>query len=224
VAQDVVLGALNGVNGTVFAYGQTGAPRPGAPGRPRARRAGALARAPGSGKTFTVTGGPERYADRGLIPRAISLVFSHIAGRSDASFTVRPPRVALPSALGFRRRAGPPAQVHVAYLEIYNEVAYDLLDAGREARALEDLPRVAVRADDAGAVRLGNLSVHRVASEEEALNLARRTPRAHLYLGALAASWCHSGAEPAAAGRASGGARARSCSWATPTAPSPRRP
>jgi len=156
-----------------------------------------------------VTGGPERYVDRGLIPRAISLVFSHIAGRTDASYTVRPPgrpcRVRRVSSGG----AGPPAQVHVAYLEIYNEVAYDLLDAGREARALEDLPRVAVRADDAGAVRLGNLSVHRVASEEEALNLARRTPRAHLYLGALAASWCHSGAEPAAAGRASGGARAQ---------------
>jgi len=132
-----------------------------------------------------VTGGPERYVDRGLIPRAISLVFSHIAGRTDASYTVRPPgrpcRVRRVSSGG----AGPPAQVHVAYLEIYNEVAYDLLDAGREARALEDLPRVAVRADDAGAVRLGNLSVHRVASEEEALNLARRTPRAHLYLGAL---------------------------------------
>jgi len=189
-----------------------------------AHGAQALACAPGSGKTFTVTGGPERYVDRGLIPRAISLVFSHIAGRTDASYTVRPPgrpcRVRRVSSGG----AGPPAQVHVAYLEIYNEVAYDLLDAGREARALEDLPRVAVRADDAGAVRLGNLSVHRVASEEEALNLARRTPRAHLYLGALAASWCHSGAEPAAAGRASGGARARSCSWATPTAPSPRRP
>jgi len=167
-----------------------------------AHGAQALACAPGSGKTFTVTGGPERYVDRGLIPRAISLVFSHIAGRTDASYTVRPPgrpcRVRRVSSGG----AGPPAQVHVAYLEIYNEVAYDLLDAGREARALEDLPRVAVRADD----------------------LARRTPRAHLYLGALAASWCHSGAEPAAAGRASGGARARSCSWATPTAPSPRRP
>ncbi len=58
-------------------------------------RARALLRAPGSGKTFTVTGGPERYADRGLIPRAISLVFSHIAGRADASFTVRPPRAGL---------------------------------------------------------------------------------------------------------------------------------
>ena len=29
----------------------------------------------GSGKTFTITGGAERFVDRGLIPRAISYVF-----------------------------------------------------------------------------------------------------------------------------------------------------
>ncbi len=43
---------LEGFNGTVFAYGQTG-----------------------SGKTFTITGGAERYADRGLIPRTLSYLF-----------------------------------------------------------------------------------------------------------------------------------------------------
>ena len=66
VASDVVLGALDGINGTVFAYGQTG-----------------------SGKTFTVTGGAARYADRGLIPRAISLVFAELRQRSDHTYTVR---------------------------------------------------------------------------------------------------------------------------------------
>ena len=40
---------LDGMNSTIFAYGQTG-----------------------SGKTFTITGGAERYQDRGLIPRSIS--------------------------------------------------------------------------------------------------------------------------------------------------------
>jgi len=31
----------------------------------------------GSGKTFTITGGAERYADRGIIPRALSYVFDY---------------------------------------------------------------------------------------------------------------------------------------------------
>ena len=29
----------------------------------------------GSGKTFTITGGPEKYDDRGIIPRSISYFF-----------------------------------------------------------------------------------------------------------------------------------------------------
>lgn len=45
--------ALSGYNATIFAYGQTG-----------------------SGKTFTITGGPERYEDRGIIPRAMSYLYS----------------------------------------------------------------------------------------------------------------------------------------------------
>ena len=54
----MLLGMLEGINGTIFAYGQTG-----------------------SGKTFTITGGPERYADRGLIPRSVSFLFHSIAQR-----------------------------------------------------------------------------------------------------------------------------------------------
>jgi kinesin family protein 6/9 len=71
VASDVVLGAMDGVNGTVFAYGQTG-----------------------SGKTFTIMGGATRYADRGIIPRAIALVFAEERRRSDHTFAVRPSPVA----------------------------------------------------------------------------------------------------------------------------------
>ena len=29
----------------------------------------------GSGKTFTITGGAERYMDRGIIPRSLSYIF-----------------------------------------------------------------------------------------------------------------------------------------------------
>ena len=56
VARPVVDSVLDGYNGTIFAYGQTG-----------------------SGKTFTITGGAERYVDRGIIPRALSYIFGRLA-------------------------------------------------------------------------------------------------------------------------------------------------
>lgn len=67
LAKDLLLGALEGINATVFAYGQTG-----------------------SGKTFTITGGPERYSDRGLIPRSISFLFQSIAQRPTSLYQVEP--------------------------------------------------------------------------------------------------------------------------------------
>lgn len=95
VAQPVVDSVLEGYNGTVFAYGQTG-----------------------SGKTFTITGGAERYADRGVIPRSISHVFQELQKKPDTHYEVR-----------------------VSYLEIYNESGYDLLDPSHETKGLEDLPK-----------------------------------------------------------------------------------
>mgnify|MGYP000179129357 FL=1 len=92
----VVLGALDGYNGTIFAYGQTG-----------------------SGKTFTITGGAERYVDRGIIPRAISLIYSELGKRSNYTYTI-----------------------HFSYLEIYNETGIDLLNPDHETKALEELPKV----------------------------------------------------------------------------------
>lgn len=90
------MGALDGYNGTIFAYGQTG-----------------------SGKTYTITGSAEHYVDRGLIPRALSLIFSELTKRSDYTY-----------------------QLKFAYLEIYNEIGYDLLNPHHETKSLEDLPKV----------------------------------------------------------------------------------
>ncbi|KAL7749482.1 hypothetical protein RI367_005036 [Sorochytrium milnesiophthora] len=125
VAKEVVLSVMEGYNGTIFAYGQTG-----------------------SGKTFTITGGAERYSDRGLIPRSIQFIFAEIAKRQGYVYTV-----------------------HISYLELYNETGYDLLDNSREAKKLEDLPKVTIREDEEGMVRLQNLSSVPAPSEEEALNL-----------------------------------------------------
>lgn len=44
-------------------------------------------------------------------------------------------------------------QVHISYLEIYNEIGYDLLDREREEKALEDLTRV--RGKDGGEMEQG---------------------------------------------------------------------
>ncbi|XP_073190970.1 kinesin-like protein KIF9 isoform X5 [Lepidochelys kempii] len=66
VARDLVSQALNGYNGTIMCYGQTGA-----------------------GKTYTMTGATESYKHRGIIPRAIQQVFRAVEERIDQSITVR---------------------------------------------------------------------------------------------------------------------------------------
>ena len=65
-ASNVVFEVMEGINGTVLAYGQTGA-----------------------GKTYTMSGDPENYELRGIIPRAISHVFQEIKQRTMSSITVR---------------------------------------------------------------------------------------------------------------------------------------
>jgi kinesin family protein 6/9 len=96
IAKDVVESAFDGYNGTIFAYGQTG-----------------------SGKTFTMTGGAERYADRGLIPRTLSYIFGRI-----------------------KKTTTHQHKVNVSYLEIYNNSGYDLLDENHASKNLSDLPKV----------------------------------------------------------------------------------
>ncbi|XP_010780977.1 kinesin-like protein KIF9 isoform X2 [Notothenia coriiceps] len=65
VCRRVVLGALDGYNGTVLCFGQTGA-----------------------GKTYTMTGSTESYKQRGVIPRAIQEVFQEVQKRTEHTFSV----------------------------------------------------------------------------------------------------------------------------------------
>ncbi|NXT38465.1 KIF6 protein, partial [Pelecanoides urinatrix] len=125
IAKPVAECVLAGYNGTIFAYGQTG-----------------------SGKTFTITGGAERYSDRGIIPRTLSYIFDQLQKDSSKVYTT-----------------------HVSYLEIYNECGYDLLDPRHEASRLEDLPKVAIMEDPDQNIHLKNLSLQQATNEEEALNL-----------------------------------------------------
>ncbi|XP_070247233.1 kinesin-like protein KIF9 isoform X2 [Myotis yumanensis] len=66
VAKDVVSQALDGYNGTIMCYGQTGA-----------------------GKTYTMTGTTENYRHRGILPRALQQVFRMIEERPTHAITVR---------------------------------------------------------------------------------------------------------------------------------------
>ncbi|CAD5119019.1 DgyrCDS7671 [Dimorphilus gyrociliatus] len=125
VAQPVIDNVLQGYNGTIFAYGQTG-----------------------SGKTYTMTGGAERYADRGIIPRTLSYIFDYYSKNPDSVYATS-----------------------VSYLEIYNENGYDLLDPKHEATKLEDLPKVSLHEDSEQNIHLKNLALYPAASEEDALNL-----------------------------------------------------
>ncbi|XP_047467305.1 kinesin-like protein KIF6 [Mugil cephalus] len=125
IAKPVADSVLAGYNGTIFAYGQTG-----------------------SGKTFTITGGAERYSDRGIIPRTLSYLYECFSQDNSMVYTT-----------------------HISYLEIYNEMGYDLLDSRHEASRLEDLPKVMIMEDSDQNVHLRNLSLQQSANEEEALNL-----------------------------------------------------
>ncbi|KAM6127969.1 LOW QUALITY PROTEIN: kinesin-like protein KIF6 [Pterocles gutturalis] len=125
IAKPVAECVLAGYNGTIFAYGQTG-----------------------SGKTFTITGGAERYSDRGIVPRTLSYIFDELQKDSSKVYTT-----------------------HVSYLEIYNECGYDLLDPRHEASRLEDLPKVTIMEDPDQNIHLKNLSLQQATNEEEALNL-----------------------------------------------------
>lgn len=104
VAKDVIDGCFEGYNGTIFAYGQTG-----------------------SGKTFTITGGAERYADRGIIPRTLSYIFQHIREHTTHKF-----------------------RVSISYLEIYNSNGYDLLNEQHATTSLFDLPKVQMQENASG--------------------------------------------------------------------------
>ncbi|CUE69671.1 kinesin, putative [Bodo saltans] len=101
----------------------------------------------GSGKTYSITGGTESYNDRGIIPRSLSLIFEEVAKRTDYEWTVR-----------------------ISYLQIYNDKGQDLLNRGKDARTLDDLPPVTIHESDDDIVMKG-LEAHPSTSVHDALNL-----------------------------------------------------
>ena len=96
----------------------------------------------GAGKTYTITGPGESYRHRGLLPRLIHGLYRAIESRCEQEVSVR-----------------------ASYLEIYNEVLYDLLAPLNEGTG----DRLVVT-EESGVVGVKGLSVRNARNEEEALN------------------------------------------------------
>lgn len=116
-AHEVVDNVLSGYNGTIFAYGQTGA-----------------------GKTYTMSGDTANYQQRGVVPRAIHHIFREIDLRVEKEVVVR-----------------------CSYLEIYNEVMYDLL--ADEPVTADNL----VIVEEQGVTKVKGMAKKLCSSEAEAL-------------------------------------------------------
>eukprot|EP01137_Pigoraptor_chileana_P009647 Opistho-2@306 len=105
----------------------------------------------GSGKTHTMEGGSATFEERGIIPRSVALLFSEIANRTEEEISVE-----------------------LSYLEIYNDIGYDLLNpaSGISVHSIVQLPRVMMSEDvQNGRFVPKNLTSHSVESEEDALAL-----------------------------------------------------
>lgn len=98
----------------------------------------------GTGKTWTMSGG-ETYVSRGLIQRTIEALYA--------------------------ASSGAPISLLISYMEIYNEVAYDLLGASEVSSDIEAFPRVTLQDDESGTLHMRNLSLHAVSSVDEAVDL-----------------------------------------------------
>ncbi|KAG5507761.1 hypothetical protein JIQ42_08050 [Leishmania sp. Namibia] len=155
VAKDCVESVLDGTNGTIFAYGQTG-----------------------SGKTYTITGGTESYQDRGLIPRAMAMIYEEVARRREggrgrrSSSTIRAADND-GGHTGDDDASGGGAMTYtitMTYLQIYNDKGQDLLNHGRDARTLEELPAVTIHEMEDDIVLKG-LEQHSAPTLADALNL-----------------------------------------------------
>lgn len=95
-----------------------------------------------------MTGGPERYQDRGIIPRTIQYIFQQVRKKDDSVFNIG-----------------------ISYLEIYENKGYDLLDENHANKQLSDLPKVNPGMDANEQIVLHGLSIHKAENEEDALNL-----------------------------------------------------
>ena len=92
-----------------------------------------------------MTGSTQNYKYRGIIPRAINNIFSEVGGRFDTQITVK-----------------------VSYVEIYNELLFDMLSTVPPHE--QSGTSISILEDHKGEVHLKGLTMVQCRNEEEALN------------------------------------------------------
>uniref|UniRef100_G3TH57 Kinesin family member 21B n=1 Tax=Loxodonta africana TaxID=9785 RepID=G3TH57_LOXAF len=129
----LIEGCFEGYNATVLAYGQTGA-----------------------GKTYTMGTGFDMATsedEQGIIPRAISHLFTGIAERK---------RRAQEQGV-----AGPEFKVSAQFLELYNEEILDLFDSTRDPDARHRRSNIKIHEDANGGIYTTGVTSRLISSQEE---------------------------------------------------------
>jgi len=142
VGTPTVQNVLDGFNSTVFAYGQTG-----------------------SGKTFTMSGESERHEDKGLVPVTGGIKEASLRGIVPRAISMLFNKIAIQQ----KKHSNIIYKCSLSYLEVYNEKGYDLLSDSYEST--EKAPKVSIMESENGKYQIRNLSTHVIRNEEDALKL-----------------------------------------------------
>uniref|UniRef100_A0A8B9GAK3 Kinesin family member 21B n=1 Tax=Amazona collaria TaxID=241587 RepID=A0A8B9GAK3_9PSIT len=136
----LIEGCFEGYNATVLAYGQTGA-----------------------GKTYTMGTGFDlniSEEEQGIIPRAISHLFSGIEERK---------RVAQSQG-----RAAPEFKVSAQFLELYNEEILDLFDSARDPDVRHRKSNIKIHEDASGSIYTTGVTSRLINSQDELIQCLKQ--------------------------------------------------
>ncbi|KAJ3414063.1 hypothetical protein HDV05_007097 [Chytridiales sp. JEL 0842] len=163
VAKDIIHSCINGVNGTIFAYGQTS-----------------------SGKTYTMKGTRQ---EPGIIPLSIQEIFSLISRVRCKLFSIPSSLLTLSWMCSIMQTPECEFLLRVSYMEIYNEVIKDLLsDAPASLKIHEDHARGVFVGGLTEVIVLSPADVDRLIAQGEnnrhvgETNMNERSSRSHTIL------------------------------------------
>nr|XP_030147723.3 kinesin-like protein KIF21B isoform X2 [Taeniopygia guttata] len=136
----LIEGCFEGYNATVLAYGQTGA-----------------------GKTYTMGTGFDMSTseeEQGIIPRAISHLFSGIEERRRAAQS--------------QGLAAPEFKVSAQFLELYNEEILDLFDSTRDPDARHRKSNIKIHEDASGSIYTTGVTSRLISSQDELIQCLKQ--------------------------------------------------